>query len=138
MVNLPAPPARHAGTGSWENAAMEFLRHLLLVVHLTAFAGLLGSLLVQLKATERPVSQVTLWSARTVFVAGLLLVGVLEGTDGVEVNHAKIGVKLLVALVVVGLLEANAKKPTLSQALYYTVMGLTVVNVCVAVFWTAK
>ncbi|MFT4009891.1 MAG: hypothetical protein QM655_07580 [Nocardioidaceae bacterium] len=114
---------------------MDFVRHLLLFGHLVAIAALVGSLLTQWSATERPVGVVTVWGARLAFLFGLLLVGVLEADDDVEVDHNKVAVKLIVALVVVALLEANRKKPSLSQALYSTVLGLAVVNVGVAVFW---
>lgn len=114
---------------------MDFLRHLLLFGHILALAALIGSLLTQWSATLRPVGTVTIWGARLALLFGLLLVGVLEADDGVEVNNNKIAVKLVIALIVVALLEANRKKPTLSEALYYTVLGLAVVNVGVAVFW---
>jgi hypothetical protein len=115
---------------------MDFLHKLFLFVHLLAIAGLIGSLLAQLTTESRSVSAVMIWSARIAFLAGLGLVAVLEADDVIEVNHAKVGVKLLVALVIVGLLEANRKKPALAKELYYTVLGLAVANVGVAVFWT--
>lgn len=115
---------------------MEIVRLVLLFVHLAAFAGLLGTMLAQLNATERPVSPTTLWSARIAFLAGLLLVGVLEATDGVDVDHPKVGVKLVVGLAIVGLLESQAKKGSLKQGLYYAVVGLTFVNLGVALFWS--
>lgn len=112
---------------------MDIVRELLLVVHLVAFAALLGGLLGQLKATQKAVHQSTIWGARIAFLAGLLLVGVLEGGDA-DVNNAKVGVKLLIALAVVGLLEARRKKG-LTDGLFWLVTGLTVANVAVAVLW---
>jgi FtsH-binding integral membrane protein len=114
---------------------MDLLRQLLLVVHLVAFAALLGGLLGQAKATQKAVHQSTIWGARIAFLAGLLLVGVLESGDA-EVNHAKVGVKLLIGLAVVGLLEARRKKG-LTDGLYWLVVGLTVANVAVAVLWSS-
>jgi FtsH-binding integral membrane protein len=114
---------------------MDLLRQLLLVVHLVAFAALLGGLLGQAKATQKAVHQSTIWGARIAFLAGLLLVGVLEGGDA-DVNHAKVGVKLLIGLAVVGLLEARRKKG-LTNVLYWIVVGLTVTNVGVAVLWSS-
>ncbi|QLQ11383.1 MAG: hypothetical protein HZY75_14655 [Nocardioidaceae bacterium] len=113
---------------------MDFLRHLLFFGHILAIAGLIGSLLAQWNATQRPASALTVWSARLALLFGVLVVGVLEADD-VDVNHAKVGVKLLIALVVVGLLEADRKKASLTQALYYAVLGLAVVNVGIAIFW---
>lgn len=115
---------------------METLRLILLFAHLLAIAALLGGLLAQLTAAEKVVGPATIWGARLALLIGLLQVGVLEGSDGVTVDNAKIGVKLLVALVVVALLEANRKKGPLKDGLYYAVLGLTVLNVGVAVFWS--
>ena len=47
----------------------------------------------------------------TAFVAGLALVGVLEAGDD-AVNHAKIGVKFAVGLVILVLVMANIRKPS--------------------------
>lgn len=116
---------------------MEFLRLVLLFVHLVAMAGLIGALLAQVQSGVREVTSVIVNSARVAFVAGLLLVGVLEGTDGVDVDHAKVGVKLVIGLVVVGLLESNRKKASFADAMYYAALGLSVLNVAVAVFWSS-
>jgi hypothetical protein len=71
----------------------------------------------------------------TQLVTGLALVGVLEGMPDEDVNHAKIGVKLVVALVIGALVLVNRKKRVLSNGLYLALLGLTVVNIGVAVFW---
>ncbi|MFT4288303.1 hypothetical protein [Nocardioides sp.] len=112
---------------------MEIVRLVLLVAHLLGFAALAGGLLTQVGQTEKTVTKLTVWGARIAFLAGVLLVGVLESGDG-DVNHAKVGIKLLVGLVIVALAEANAKKPTVSDAVYYLLAGLTLVNLVVAVF----
>jgi hypothetical protein len=74
--------------------------------------------------------------AGTAFVAGIAAVGVLEADDA-DVNHAKVGVKLLIGLVVLALVMANTRKEKISSALFGTILGLTVVNVAVAVFWSS-
>jgi hypothetical protein len=73
--------------------------------------------------------------AGTAFLAGLLLVGVLEAGD-TEVDHAKVAVKFAIGLVVLGLVMANLRKPSIPQGLYYALLGLTVANVAVALFWS--
>ncbi|TCJ24380.1 hypothetical protein [Nocardioides jejuensis] len=114
---------------------MDILRQLLLVVHLVAFAALLGGLLGQAKAAQKAVHQSTIWGARIAFLAGLALVGVLESND-VHPNAGKIAVKALIGLAVLGLLEARRKKG-LTNALYWVATGLTVANVLVAVLWAS-
>jgi hypothetical protein len=113
---------------------MEFLRHILLVIHLLGFAALLGGLLVQGRSPEKRVNGLMRDGAGTAFLAGLLLVGVIEADDG-AVNHAKVAVKGLIGLVVLVLVMANLRKERISTGLWALVLLLTVTNVCVAIFW---
>ena len=113
---------------------MDLLRDILLFLHLIGMASLFGGLFVQVKADPRVVNNAMLHGILTQLVTGLLLVGVIEGLDE-EVDNLKIGVKLLVAVVVAVLVVANRKKPSLPTGLYLGLLGLTVLNVGVAVFW---
>jgi len=113
---------------------MEFLRHLLLVIHLLGFGALFGGLLVQARTPEKTVNAWMRDGAGTVFLAGLALVGVIEADDG-EVNNAKIAVKGVIALVILILVMANLRKERIATGLWALLLILTVANVCVAVFW---
>jgi hypothetical protein len=113
---------------------MEILRDILVFLHFIGLAALFGGLFVQLKADPRVVNNAMLHGVLTQLVTGLLLVGVLEGLDS-EVDNAKIGVKLVVALVIAVLIFANRKKPSIPNGLYFGLMGLTVLNIGIAVFW---
>ena len=114
---------------------METLRLVLLFVHILGFTALLGGLLVQLRSEPKVVNSLMRDGAGTAFLAGLLLVGVLEAGDG-AVDHAKIGVKFAIGLVILVLVMVNLRKPSIPQGLYYALLGLTVVNIAVAVFWS--
>ena len=113
---------------------MEFLRHLLLVVHILGFSALLGGLLVQARSPEKSVNALMRDGIGTAFVAGLALVGVIEADDG-EIDNTKIAVKGVVALVILVLVMANLRKPSISKGLWALLLLLTVANICVAVFW---
>lgn len=114
---------------------METLRLILLFVHILGFAALFGGLLVQGRETDKKVNGPMRDGAGTAFLAGLALVGVLEAGDG-DVNHAKIGAKLVVGLVILALVMANVRKPKIADNLYYALIGLTVLNIAIAVFWS--
>jgi hypothetical protein len=114
---------------------MEFLRHLLLVIHILGFSALLGGLLVQMRSPEKSVNALMRDGIGTAFVAGLALVGVIEADDG-EIDNAKIAVKGVVALVILVLVMANLRKPSISKGLWALLLLLTVGNICVAVFWS--
>lgn len=116
---------------------MDIARQLLLVIHLLGFAALFGGLLLQARTPEKSVNALMRDGAGTAFVAGVLLVGVLEMGDG-DPNHAKIGVKLVVGLVVLGLVMANLRKPRIPDGLYWGLFGLTVLNVGIAVLWSSN
>lgn len=114
---------------------MEILRLVLLFLHILGFAALIGGLLVQAREPQKSVNAAMRDGAGTAFLAGLLLVGVLEAGDG-DVNHAKSGVKFAVGLVILVLVMANARKPSIPQGLYVGLLALSVLNVALAVFWS--
>jgi hypothetical protein len=114
---------------------MEFLRHLLLVVHILGFAALLGGLLVQVRSREKAVNELMRDGAGTAFLAGLLLVGVIEADDG-EIDNAKIAVKGVIGLVILVLVMANLRRERIATGLWALLLLLTVANICVAVFWS--
>lgn len=113
---------------------MEFLRLILLFVHILGFAALLGGLLVQARLPEKSVNALMRDGAGTAFLAGLALVGVLEAGDD-PVNHAKVGVKLVIGLVILVLVMVNLRKERIPQGLWAGLLGLTVLNIAIAVFW---
>ena len=90
---------------------MEFLRHVLLVIHLLGFAALLGGLLIQARTPEKSVNALMRDGAGTAFLAGLLLVGVIEA-DGGSLDHAKVAVKGVIGLAVLVLVMANTRTTT--------------------------
>jgi hypothetical protein len=113
---------------------MEIARDVLVFLHFIGLAALFGGLFVQLKADRRVVNNAVLHGILTQVVTGLLLVGVLEAQEP-EVDHAKVGVKLAVALVILVLALVNRRKPALPAGLFFGLMGLTALNIAVAVFW---
>jgi len=112
---------------------MEILRDVLVFLHFIGLAALFGGLFVQIKSDPRVVNSAMFHGILTQLVTGLLLVGILEGMDA-EVDNAKVGVKLLVAVVIAVLVFVNRKK-TLPNGLFFGLMGLTALNIAVAVFW---
>jgi len=114
---------------------METLRLILLFVHIVGFAALLGGLLVQARLPEKVVNSLMRDGIGTAFVAGLLLVGVLEAGDE-KVDNAKIAVKFAIGLVILVLVMANLRKERIPQGLWAGLLLLTLANIAVAVFWS--
>lgn len=96
--------------------------------------ALFGGALVQIRDQVLVVNSAMLNGIYTQVVTGLLLVGVLEG-QGEPVNHAKIGVKLAVALVIALLCWTNRSRERVPRGVFSAILLLTVSDVAIAVFW---
>ncbi|WGX95513.1 hypothetical protein [Nocardioides sp. L-11A] len=114
---------------------METLRLILLILHILGFAALIGGLLAQAGPGDKKVTGVMRDGVGTAFLAGLLLVGVLEGGDD-PVNHAKVGVKLAIGLVLLVLVMANMRKARIPNGLWAGLLVLAIAEVCIAVLWS--
>lgn len=113
---------------------MEIVRLILLFLHLVGFAALLGGAFVQLKGPKRTVNAGMLHGSITQLVTGLLLVGVLEMGDA-DVNHAKIAVKALLAVVIFVLILTQRKKENIQSGMFFAIFTASLVTAGVAVFW---
>ncbi|GLB66176.1 hypothetical protein [Arthrobacter mangrovi] len=116
---------------------MEFLRYLLLFVHVLGAAAIVG---VWFATFRKPgVSPWQFHGAWVQLLTGLLLVGVIEMGDLAEVNNIKVGVKLVIALVVfvaalIGYRKQKKGEPV-STGLAHAVGGMALVNIAVATLW---
>lgn len=118
---------------------MEIVRDILLFTHLLGMASLLGGAVVQMRGKDRVVNAAMFHGAAVQVLSGVLLVGTAyaldEGAEGAEIDNAKVGVKALVAVAVLALCWANRKRPTVTEGVFFGILGLTLLNVAVAVFW---
>lgn len=116
---------------------MEILHSLLVALHFLGLAAIIGSFFVQMRRKSDFVLVPMLAGAITQLVTGLALVGLAEAAD-FDVNYAKIGVKLTIAVVVLVaaiLAVVFQRKGRRVQPFFHAAGGLAVVNVLVAVFW---
>lgn len=118
------------------------VKSFLVVLHLVGLSALLGGFLVQIKALRAKTAEILpamVHGAWTAFVTGLLLVGVREWElslgGGHDLDHSKIAIKSVVALIVLVLVILNRKKKPVSGSVLGTIGGLTFLNVVLAVFW---
>jgi hypothetical protein len=114
---------------------MDFAENTLVVLHFIGLASLLGGFLVQISTSPRVVNNAMLHGAITQLVTGLLLVGIAESEEAAEVDHAKVGTKLVVLIVILVLILVNRKKDSVSTAVWGAIGGLTILNIVLAVFW---
>lgn len=118
---------------------MEIVTNLLVLVHLIGMAAIVGgwiSLRVRGVESGRGLS-VVVWGARFQILTGLALVGIHESQKD-PLNHAKIGVKLAIALACAACAEmaaARARRGSGDSKLIDYAGLLGILNTAVAALW---
>lgn len=114
---------------------MNLVYDLIVVLHLLGMAAIVGGYLVTLRAPH--VNLVQVWGARAQLLTGLVLVGLRESgaVDGEPLNHTKIAVKLVIALIVVAAAEIQFRRRRHDDPLTHVVGLGAIANVLVAVLW---
>ena len=106
------------------------------VIHLLSVLGILVLLLLQLKKSPRTLNPGVLHAGLTALVAGLVMVGLHETVKPDEpLNHAKVGIKFVILVVILALGYKNVKKPELSKNVWATMTGLVIFNLVIALAW---
>ena len=116
---------------------MEFVRLLLLFLHLLGMATLVGVFLLSLRAPAgAPLNVGWIHGAALQLITGLAL-QLLAPLTHADYNNAKLGIKLLVLVVIGGLaLVYVIRRVPAPRWLNPALAGLVVLNVGLAVFWT--
>ncbi|GHH86267.1 hypothetical protein [Streptomyces capitiformicae] len=117
---------------------MDVLIHLFVALHIIGIAALLGGFLTQMKAMGQGTARFVpamLHGALTMLVTGAVLVG-LNQADGQPVNNIKIGVKLALLVVILGLVYVKRDEEAVEKPLFGLVGLLTTANIFIAVLWT--
>ena len=109
---------------------VEILIDVFRFLHFLGLAALLGGLLVQMGSSMREVNAPILHGAITQLVTGVALL-LLTLADA---NHLKVTVKLVLLIAILVIVLVRRQKP-LNAIHFGAVLGLTVVNVGLAVFW---
>jgi hypothetical protein len=113
---------------------MKTLFHIALGVHILSILGILGLLLSQIKKSPRKLSPGVIHAGLSALVAGIVMVGLWSHAHpDEELNHGKIGIKSLVLTAILFLGYANVKKDSLKTWVWATMLGLTVLNIIIAV-----
>ncbi len=113
---------------------MELLLHIVLVLHLLSWAYVFGSVATSMRTPRVPPGAVH--AALTALVTGILLA--LIGTLALDedYSHAKLGLKLVIALAINALVILADRRPErATRGVLGAVAGLTVLNVTLAVLW---
>ncbi|MER6834539.1 hypothetical protein ABT320_11150 [Streptomyces cellulosae] len=117
---------------------MDVLIHLFVGLHIIGIASLLGGFLTQMKAMGAGTARFApamLHGALTMLVTGVILVGLNQAQD-YSVDNIKIGVKLALLIVILGLVYVKRDEEKVDKGVFGLVGLLTVANIFIAVLWT--
>lgn len=119
---------------------MEFLFHLIVVLHFVGLSLLLGAFLVQVKDPQKTVTRWMWDGALTQLLTGVVMVGMISAgslgeEEKEELNTTKIAVKLVIVLVITVLAFVGKRRPAPQVPLWASIGVLTLANVAIAVFW---
>jgi len=117
---------------------MRVLIDFVVALHIIGIAALLGGFLGQMKAMKAGTARFVpgmLHGALTMLVTGVALVG-LDQADDHPVNNVKIGIKLLILVVILGLVYVKRDEEKVGKGLFAAVGALTLANIFIATLWT--
>lgn len=124
---------------------MTALFSILLVLHFLGLAAVIGAFLVQVRRKGGFQTGWMVIGLIVQLVTGLAMMGIIDATSGGGADHAKLGVKLVVAavaLVLAFVARARQKRADAGQAkqkaalpFFHSAGALAIVNVLVAVLW---
>lgn len=112
---------------------MEALRLVLLYAHLIGFALLLGGAVAQYVSGRLRINAAMLWGASIQVLTGLALSAPLR--HGAEPAPAKLVTKLVLGLAIFAMVFFSRKRETVNRGHFLGIVGLTLINAAVAVFW---
>jgi hypothetical protein len=117
---------------------MSIVYEFIVVLHLLGMAAVVGAFFVVLRRPRYV--EAFFYGAVTQIVTGLALVGIRESDvlDGEgPLNHARVGVKLVISLVIAGLawVARGKREGEVSTGLIHAIGALAIANVLIAVLW---
>jgi hypothetical protein len=112
---------------------METLRLILRYAHLIAFAGLLGGAFVQYVLGTLRINRVMYGGAIGMLVTGVLLAAPFDRDP--PLDHTKIVVKAVIAVLIFIMVFVVRNKETVAKGHFHAIVGMTLLNAAVAVFW---
>ena len=114
---------------------MEVLRLVLRYLHLIGFALLLGGAVAQYVSGRVRMNAAMLWGAAAQVVTGLALAAPLRRGGDSEPEPVKLVVKGVIAVLIFVMVFFSRKRAKVNPGHFLAVLGMTLVNAAVAVFW---
>jgi len=116
-------------------AGMNAIRLVLLYIHLIGFALLLGGAVTQYLSRTIRINAAMVWGAGIQVVSGLALAAPLRGGGDNEPDPVKLVVKGVVGIMIFVMVFFSRKREQVNTGHFMAIVGLTLANAAVAVFW---
>jgi hypothetical protein len=110
-------------------------RSIVFYLHLIGFALLLGGAVAQYLSGRLRINVAMLGGAVTQVVTGLILAVPFGLEPDEKLNNTKLAVKLVIALMILAMTFFPRKREKVNRGHFLAIIGLTLVNAGVAVFW---
>jgi hypothetical protein len=114
---------------------MEALRLVLLYAHLIGFAILLGGAIAQYMTAKIRINAPMLWGAIIQVVTGIALSAPLRGGGDQEPDPIKLVVKAVIGVLIFIMVFVPRNRTQVAKGHFLAIVGLTLLNAAVAVFW---
>jgi hypothetical protein len=113
---------------------MKTVFNIALGIHILSILGILGLLLAQVQKSPRKLNPGVIHAGLSALVAGIVMTSIWKQVNPDEaINHAKFGVKAVVLSIILTLGYMNVKKDVLKTSVWAAMLGLTVLNIIIAV-----
>jgi len=128
--------ARRTRLNRLPGVLVETLRNLVVYLHLIGFALLLGGSVAQYLTGKLRINLAMLGGAVIQVLTGLILAAPWGLEPGEKLNYAKLGVKLVAALMILAMTYFPRNREKVNRGHFLAIVGLVLVTAAVAVFWT--
>ena len=113
---------------------MEPLEGVLVFAHLLGMAAIVGGYFAGLRNVPKRLSAGIVHGTLLQLLTGLLLVGIAEALGDEPVNHAQVGIKLAIVVVLLLITWPRRRDQEIPAGTYHAVGILAITNVAIAVF----
>ena len=115
---------------------MHTINTAFLTIHILSVLAILLLLLMQWNRSPRKLNPGVLHAGLLALIAGLAMLGMFSTVNPDEVlNQSKYGIKFVILIVILFVSYRNVKKPILAKNTWLLLIGLTLINVLVALVW---
>ncbi len=119
---------------------MKTTYSILIVLHVLTVLGMIGLLLAEGRKAVKKVPNGVTHAGLTAMVLGIAMIvinAIRHNSDSTValLNHTKFGIKFVVLAAILGIAFKYAKRPSITNQIWYALVGLSVLNFIIAGAW---